>query len=110
MLAVFVARFVAGLRFMAGPLAGSTGLDPWRFFVANLLGAMIYVPVIVGLGYGVGYGLGHRIEELRHAARQRRARRRHPPRATGDRGLGGPRLPLPSSRGWLVSWIHRWRT
>ena len=68
MLAVFVARFVAGLRFMAGPLAGSTGLDPWRFFVANLLGAMIYVPVIVGLGYGVGYGLGHRIEELRHAA------------------------------------------
>src|SRR6185369_7233945 len=41
MLAVFVARFVAGLRFMAGPLAGSTGLSPLRFFLANLLGALV---------------------------------------------------------------------
>src|SRR5262245_33950418 len=68
MLAVFVARFVAGLRFMAGPLAGRTGLDPLRFFAANLLGAVIYVPMILLLGYGVGYGLGDRIEALRRAA------------------------------------------
>jgi membrane protein DedA with SNARE-associated domain len=65
MLAVFVGRFVAGLRFMAGPLAGSTGLGPVRFFVANLLGAIIYVPIAVGAGYAVGYGLGDRIEGLR---------------------------------------------
>ncbi len=65
MLAVFVARFVAGLRFMAGPLAGSTGLSPIRFFVANLMGAAIYVPVAVGAGYAVGYGLGDRLEQLR---------------------------------------------
>jgi membrane protein DedA with SNARE-associated domain len=65
MLAVFVARFVAGLRFMAGPLAGSTGLSPLRFFIANLLGAIIYVPFAVGVGYAVGYGLGDRIERLR---------------------------------------------
>ena len=65
MLAVFVARFVAGLRFMAGPLAGSTGLSPLRFFIANLLGALVYVPVAVGVGYAVGYGLGDRIEGLR---------------------------------------------
>ena len=57
MVAVFVARFVAGLRFMAGPLAGSTGLSPVRFFIANLLGAAVYVPVAVGAGYAVGYGL-----------------------------------------------------
>jgi membrane protein DedA with SNARE-associated domain len=68
MLAVFAARFIAGLRFMAGPLAGSTGLPPMRFFVANLLGALIYVPTILALGYGVGYGLGDRIEGLRRAA------------------------------------------
>jgi membrane protein DedA with SNARE-associated domain len=68
MLAVFAARFVAGLRFMAGPLAGSTGLEPARFFIANLLGAVLYVPVMVGVGYGVGYGLGERIESLRRAA------------------------------------------
>jgi membrane protein DedA with SNARE-associated domain len=64
-IAVFGARFIAGLRFMAGPLAGSTGLDPTRFFVANLLGAMVYVPVIVGAGYAIGYGFGDRIERLR---------------------------------------------
>ena len=38
---VFAARFVVGLRFMAGPLAGSTGLAPARFFIANLLGAVV---------------------------------------------------------------------
>src|SRR5688572_28694815 len=65
MLAVFVGRFVAGLRFMAGPLAGSTGLGPLRFFIANLLGALVYVPIAVGAGYAVGYGLGDRIEGLR---------------------------------------------
>lgn len=68
MLAVFVARFVAGLRFMAGPLAGSTGLSPIRFFVANLLGAAAYVPAAVGAGYAIGYGLGDRIEGLRRLA------------------------------------------
>ena len=65
MLAVFVGRFVAGLRFMAGPLAGITGLSPLRFFIANLLGALLYVPIAVGAGYAVGYGLGDRIERLR---------------------------------------------
>jgi membrane-associated protein len=64
-LAVFGARFVTGLRFMAGPLAGSTGLEPSRFFVANLLGAVVYVPVVVGAGYALGYGLGDRIEQFR---------------------------------------------
>ena len=63
--AVFSARFVAGLRFMAGPLAGSTGLEPARFFVANLLGAIIYVPIVVGAGYAIGYGLGEHIERFR---------------------------------------------
>lgn len=65
--AVFGARFVPGLRFMAGPLAGSTGLEPGRFFIANLLGGVIYVPVVVAVGYAVGYGLGDDIERLRRA-------------------------------------------
>ena len=64
-LAVFVARFVAGLRFMAGPLAGSAGLGPARFFIANFIGAIVYVPAMVGVGYAIGYGLGDRIEPLR---------------------------------------------
>jgi membrane protein DedA with SNARE-associated domain len=55
---VFVARFLPGLRFMAGPLAGSTGLRPLRFITANALGALLYVPTMVGAGYAIGYGLG----------------------------------------------------
>lgn len=53
---VFLARFVIGLRFMAGPLAGSMGLPPLAFVLANVLGALVYVPVTVGEGYAVGYG------------------------------------------------------
>ena len=32
---------------------------------AYLIGAVVYVPVVVGAGYAVGYGLGHHIERLR---------------------------------------------
>ncbi len=53
---VFLARFVIGLRFMAGPLAGSLGLSPFSFLLANVLGALVYVPLTVGEGYAVGYG------------------------------------------------------
>ena len=65
--AVFAARFVPGLRTVAGPLAGAGGLRPLRFFAANLLGAICYVPWPVLAGYGVGYGLGERLERLRRA-------------------------------------------
>jgi membrane protein DedA with SNARE-associated domain len=63
--AVFVARFVPGLRFVAGPLAGALGLPVPAFLAANLLGAAVYVPVAVGLGYAVGYGLGGYLERFR---------------------------------------------
>lgn len=63
--AVFVSRFVAGFRTVAGPLAGAGGLPPLRFFLANLLGAVCYVPWPVLAGYGAGYGLGDWIERLR---------------------------------------------
>jgi membrane protein DedA with SNARE-associated domain len=56
-LGVFSARFITGLRFMAGPLAGSTGLRPRTFLAANTLGALIYVPMMVAAGYGVAYGV-----------------------------------------------------
>jgi membrane protein DedA with SNARE-associated domain len=65
--AVFIARFVPGLRTVAGPLAGAGGLPPLRFFGANLLGAICYVPWPVLAGYGVGYGLGDWLERRRHA-------------------------------------------
>jgi membrane protein DedA with SNARE-associated domain len=55
---VFAARFVPGLRALAGPLAGAAGLPVLRFATGNLLGAVCYVPYAVGIGYAAGYGLG----------------------------------------------------
>jgi membrane protein DedA with SNARE-associated domain len=65
-LAVFAARFLPGLRFLAGPTAGATGLRPLSFLAANLLGASIYVPIAVGIGYMIGYGLGDYVTRLEH--------------------------------------------
>jgi membrane protein DedA with SNARE-associated domain len=61
-LAVFGARFLPGLRFAAGPVAGITGMRAQVFFVANALGACCYVPIVVGVGYAIGRGLGPRLE------------------------------------------------
>src|SRR5207249_11400663 len=60
--AVFLARFVMGARFLAGPLAGAGGLPPLSFAIANVLGALLYVPYAVGIGYGIGYGFGDAIQ------------------------------------------------
>jgi membrane protein DedA with SNARE-associated domain len=62
--AVFCARFVAGLRFLAGPLAGATGLRPLAFAGGNVLGACLFVPMVVGLGYLLGRTFGDDIERL----------------------------------------------
>ncbi len=66
-LGVFVARFVAGLRFLAGPLAGAMGLRFSAFIIANVLGALLYVPAVVAAGYVVGYGAGAYVERALQA-------------------------------------------
>ncbi|MDE2060175.1 MAG: DedA family protein [candidate division NC10 bacterium] len=48
---VFLARFVGGLRFMAGPMAGALGMPFPRFFRYNLAGAVVYCSTIVCLAY-----------------------------------------------------------
>ncbi len=65
-LGVFAARFITGIRFLAGPIAGTMGLRPIPFLVANALGASVYVPLVVGAGYAVGYGFGPYVERFRH--------------------------------------------
>jgi membrane protein DedA with SNARE-associated domain len=62
--AVFLARFVPGLRFMAGPLTGMANMPFRRFFLANIAGAAIYVPLIVAFGYAVGLGFGEYVHQL----------------------------------------------
>jgi membrane-associated protein len=52
--AVFFARFVFGLRIVAGPLAGVLRM-PWKKFVLfNFLGASLWVSVIATVGYLFG--------------------------------------------------------
>lgn len=51
---IFVARFLFGLRIVAGPLAGVLRM-PWKRFVLwNVLGAVLWVVVISTIGYKFG--------------------------------------------------------
>ncbi len=67
-LAVFAARFLPGLRFLAGPVAGITGVRPAPFILANILGASLYVPAAVGIGYAIGLGWGEYLTRWERAA------------------------------------------
>jgi membrane protein DedA with SNARE-associated domain len=51
---IFVARFIFGLRVIAGPLAGVLRMRWKRFAVFNFLGALLWVSVIAGVGYKFG--------------------------------------------------------
>ena len=50
-LTVFFARFIAGLRVIAGPLAGVLRMHWRKFVVSNFLGAALWVTVISSAGY-----------------------------------------------------------
>ena len=51
---VFLARFVFGLRIIAGPMAGVLRM-PWKKFLTfNFVGAAVWVGVISGVGYLFG--------------------------------------------------------
>jgi len=62
-----VARFIPGLRFAAGPVSGISGIPALTFFIANVLGAVCYVPIVDGVGYAIGRGAGPRLEHARAA-------------------------------------------
>lgn len=53
-LAIFYARFLAGVRALIYLTAGSLGVNPIRFFVYDSLGAVISVPIVVSIGYVFG--------------------------------------------------------
>ncbi|MGB9106069.1 MAG: DedA family protein [Terriglobales bacterium] len=52
--AIFLARFIAGMRIVAGPLAGVLRMEWKRFLLANAAGAAAWVTVISGAGYFFG--------------------------------------------------------
>ena len=51
---IFFARFIFGLRVIAGPLAGVLRMNWKRFALCNFLGALVWVSVIAGVGYKFG--------------------------------------------------------
>ncbi len=51
---VFLARFVAGLRVVAGPLAGVLRMHWKKFVICNFLGAVVWVATISCVGYFFG--------------------------------------------------------
>ncbi len=52
--AVFMARFITGVRFMAGPMAGACGMPFFQFLGWNVLGALVWCSLVVTVGYLVG--------------------------------------------------------
>jgi membrane protein DedA with SNARE-associated domain len=48
--AVFLGRFIMGVRFIAGPMAGAAGMGFWGFLAWNLLGACIWCSVVITIG------------------------------------------------------------
>jgi len=52
---IYLARFIWGLRTLAGPLAGVLRMEWKRFALYNFLGAATWVSLIVLLGYAFGH-------------------------------------------------------
>ena len=49
--ALLIAKFLPGLNSIGQPLAGALGMPRWRFVIFDVLGAVLWVGLYVGLGY-----------------------------------------------------------
>jgi len=57
--AIFIARFIAGMRIIAGPMAGVLRMKWKRFLAANAAGAAVWVVTIALVGYAFGSQFEH---------------------------------------------------
>jgi membrane protein DedA with SNARE-associated domain len=62
---VFIARFVFGMRIIAGPMAGVLRMHWKKFFFFNFLGAALWVTVISCVGYFFGQHWGRLERDLK---------------------------------------------
>ena len=62
-----MARFIAGARFLAGPMAGAARMPFLRFLGWNVLGAMLWCSIVITVGYLVGDEL-ERAAQVAHLA------------------------------------------
>ena len=64
--AVILIRFIYGLR-IAGPIViGSCGIPAWRLALFNLVGALLWAPLVAGVGYLAGEAIEQWIGHFRH--------------------------------------------
>ena len=54
---VLLFRFLYGLRTVSPLLIGTTGFPPLRFFMLNLIAAILWSTLFVGVGYAFGLGI-----------------------------------------------------
>lgn len=64
---VFIARFIAGLRWAAGPLSGAAKMPFGRFLFFNASGAIVWVLIMTQLGYQLASNLDFVIEVVAKA-------------------------------------------
>jgi membrane protein DedA with SNARE-associated domain len=64
---IFVARFITGMRVIAGPLAGVLRMDWRKFAIFNFLGAVLWVTTISSAGYLFGKHWDELVDILRDA-------------------------------------------
>lgn len=65
-LAVVLVRFLYGMR-VAGPIViGASGIPAWRLALFNFIGALIWAPLVAGIGYFAGQALEIWVGRLHH--------------------------------------------
>jgi len=55
---IILARFVPIVRTLSSPLAGMGHMDYTKFMIYNVVGALLWVPTLVFLGYWIGRTVG----------------------------------------------------
>src|SRR2546425_1245963 len=55
--AVFLARFIPGLRVIGALVAGIAGMEWWRFLVWNMAGGVVWATSVALIAYGLGEGV-----------------------------------------------------
>jgi LPXTG-motif cell wall-anchored protein len=65
-LTVYLARFIAGLRIVAGPLAGTLHMQWTEFLLFNFLGAASWVTTIACVGYFFGSQVDRLVRTMSH--------------------------------------------
>jgi membrane protein DedA with SNARE-associated domain len=63
---IFFARFIAGMRIVAGPLAGVLRMDWPKFAIWNFLGAVVWVSVISAIGHFLGSNWDRVVRVVKH--------------------------------------------